>query len=319
MKSFIIQPDQNTDADLPSFSLKVDNTQTTAIYSDMDLQITLAELIQKNPEAVLFDYTEGIYERLTIMENLKFFHKWFGCTLALSEILVMFQLQNDADQKLENCSTSVRRRVYFAKHYMSNAVLNVFQEPIQGVDVLTINTFISMLKQLMDEQRPTLVLVSTMEHALLLGDTAYRLEVSSLHKIETEADQESPNENEQTEKPTSLTVEKLFKVPAKVEDKVILFDPTEIDYIESQQGKSYIVINDDAFALDSTLTEIEKRLEFYGFYRCHRSYIVNLQKVREIITWSKNTYSLKINNKVQATIPLSRSKIQAIHDIFNLK
>lgn len=319
MKTFTIQPDQNASTVLPAFSLDVDSTKTTAIYSDMDLQIALAKLIKAKTQAVLFNYTEGIYERLTIQDNLKFYHKWFGCKLALSEILVMFQLQNHSKQKLEDCNASIRRRVYFAKHYMTDAALNVFQEPIQGVDVLTINTFISMLKRMMEEQRPTLVLVSTMEHALLLGDVAYRLQDSSLLEIETEAEQESKEETEQMEKQPNLTVEKLFKIPAKVEDKVILFDPTEIDYIESQQGKSFIVINDETFALDSTLTEIEKKLEFYGFYRCHRSYIVNLQKVREIITWSKNTYSLKINNNVQATIPLSRSKIQAIHDIFNLK
>lgn len=315
MKTYTIQQDLNPNTLLPPFTLDVSSSQTTAIYSDVDLQNALAHLVRQKPEAALFDYTDGLYERLTIRQSLKFYHKWFGCKRSLHEILVMFQLQDDTDRKLRDCDTSLTRRVYFAKHYMQNAVLNVFQEPVQGVDVLTTNTFISMLKQMVQEERPTLVLVSSMEHALLLGDTAYNLQDSNLHEIETETSEE----NNQLEKPTSLTVEKLFKVPAKVKDKVILFDPTEIDYIESQDGKSHIVINDDSFALDSTLTEIEKQLEFYGFYRCHRSYIVNLQKVREIITWSKNTYSLKINNNVQATIPLSRTKVQAIHEIFNLK
>jgi ABC-2 type transport system ATP-binding protein len=71
--------------------------------------------------------------------------------------------------------------------------------------------------------------------------------------------------------------------------------------------------------MDSTLAEMEKKLEIYGFYRCHRSYIVNLQKVREIITWSKNAYSLRIDNKDKATIPLSRTKIQDIQEKFNLE
>src|SRR5699024_10184018 len=122
-----------------------------------------------------------------------------------------------------------------------------------------------------------------------------------------------------TAQATKPSVANLYKIPAKVDDKVILFDPTEVDFIESQEGKAHIIINNESFALDSTLVEIEKKLEVYGFFRCHRSYIVNLQKVREIITWSKNTYSLKIDNHVESTIPLSRTKIQEIQGIFNLK
>src|SRR5699024_5611307 len=166
-----------------------------------------------------------------------------------------------------------------------------------------------------EDSIPALVLVSNMEHALLLGDAAYKLQEKGLQPIEVDDDEEAP-EAESTGSPMTTN---LFKIPAKVDDKMILFDPPEIDYIESQDGKAMIVINGESYAMDSTLAEIEKKLEIYGFYRCHRSYIVNLQKVREIITWSKNTYSLRIDNKIQSTIPLSRTKIQDIQENFSLK
>ncbi|MEW9675397.1 LytTR family transcriptional regulator DNA-binding domain-containing protein [Lentibacillus sp. L22] len=275
--------DQETTANhkLPKFSINIDSSQATAIYSDIDLQAELVKVLRENHDVKLFDYQEGLYERLTVQGNIKFFHQWFNCQTPLAEILVMFQLTNCAKTALRKCSTSEIRRVFYAKHYMAGANLNVFREPIHGVDVLTINTFIKMLKQMAQESKQVLLLVSNMEHALLLGDIAYRLQDQGLHELETET-QEEQKAAEET--PISLTVEKMFKVPAKVDDKVILFDPTEIDYIESQDGKSSIVINNESFALDSTLTEIEQKLELYGFYRCHRSYIVNLQKVREIIT-----------------------------------
>lgn len=303
--------------EMPAFTLDINESQVTAIYSDVDLQVTLAQALMKMPEATLFNYQEGLYDRISVQANIKFYHQWFGCSVPLPEVLVMFSLQNCAKEPLQKCSASQIRRVYYAKHYMTGGSLNVFQEPVNGVDVLTIHTFIEMSKQLAAEKRSCLVLVSSMEHALLLGEAIYHLQDQGLRQLET--DNQTQNREETPAKPTSLTVEKLFKIPAKVDDKVILFDPTEIDYIESQEGKAFIVINNESFALDLTLAEIEKKLELYGFYRCHRSYIVNLQKVREIITWSKNTYSLKINNKVQATIPLSRTKLQAIHEIFNLK
>ncbi len=314
MKTLHIDQEKKAGA-LPTFSLTVCDEKVAVIYSDIDLQAELVNELREIPSIALFDYKEGLYERLTVQENIKFYHKWYCCEVPLPEVLVMFQLQHCAKQPLKKCTASELRRVYYAKHYMMNMEFYVFQEPIYGVDIFTINTFINALKRMGGAHKPVVILVSTMEHALLLGDEIYRLQNHGLFPIETEEQDVEANEKE----PTVLSLDKLFKIPAKVEDKVILFDPMEIDYIESQDGKAMIVMNHETFTLDSTLSEIEKKLELYGFYRCHRSYIVNLQKVREIITWSKNTYSLRIDNKIQSTIPLSRAKIQAIQEIFNLK
>lgn len=315
MSDFKIDSDAVQSEILPAFSVTIGDSHTTAITSDADMQVELVSVLQ-NSGITVFDRQDGLYERLTIEENVAFFHKWFACQTPLTEILVLFNLHKCAKIVLKKCSPSEITRVYYAKHYMTYAVPFIFQDPIHGVDILTINTFITMLKKLIDHQTPVLILVTNMEHALLLGDVAYRLREKGLHEIETETEEGGTSKVDTT---TSPSITNLFKIPAKVDDKVILFDPPEIDYIESQDGKSHIVINHESFAMDYTLAEMEQKLEVYGFFRCHRSYIVNLQKVREIITWSKNTYSLKIENKNQSTIPLSRTKIQGIQEIFNLK
>lgn len=302
---------------LPAFSVEIKKNHTTAIYSDVDLQVALIEYIRREKKIDVLDFEDGLYERLTVQDNVRFFQKWFQCSVPISELLVMFDLQECADKAVGKCSPSEIQRIYYAKYYISNVSWNVFYDPISSVNVQTINIFIQLIDRLLTEGRSVLILVNSAEHALLLTDMAYRLGADGLHKLETETDE--LNQESSTTSITSPVVEKLFKIPAKIDDKVILFDPTEIDYIESQSGKSYININEDSFALDLTLTEIEEKLELYGFYRCHRSYIVNLQKVREIITWSKNTYSLRINNKAKSTIPLSRTKLHVIQDIFKLK
>ncbi|WP_174614251.1 LytTR family transcriptional regulator DNA-binding domain-containing protein [Virgibacillus ihumii] len=301
---------------LPGISLTIEGTNPAVVHSDSEMQGQLISRLQQNRDVTIFDMGEGLYERLTVEQNVSFFHKWFGCSKPLPEILVMFELHRSASHPLKTCSVSELRRVYFAKQYMMSAALIVFREPIQGVNLLTINTFMNMLQELVGDRTPVLILVSNMEHAILLSNSPYSLRDHGLHKVQMETEEMDVVEDNSSASPS---VKKLFKVPAKIDDKVILFDPPEIDYIESQDGKSQIVINNESYTMDSTLAEIEKRLEFYGFYRCHRSYVVNLQKVREIITWSKNTYSLRINNKSQSTIPLSRTKVQEIQHIFNLK
>lgn len=315
MGNFIINDEILQSEELPSFSLTIDETHATVIYSDTDMQSKLVESLQNNGKITVIDQQEGLYERLTVEENIKFFHKWFACPTPLPEILVYFELHSCAKKILHKCSDSEIRRMFFAKYYMSGYEQMIFQEPIQSVDITTMNTFIKMLQKFKDNNIPVLILVSNMEHALLLGDIAYKLQENGIQKIEIDDPEEQVPKEESSNRKFTVN---LFKIPAKVDDKVILFDPPEIDYIESQNGKAMIVINDESYVLDSTLTEIEKKLEVYGFYRCHRSYIVNLQKVREIITWSKNTYSLRINNKTQSTIPLSRTKIQDIQEKFSL-
>ena len=66
--------------------------------------------------------------------------------------------------------------------------------------------------------------------------------------------------------------------------------------------------------METTLQNAEDELSGHGFYRCHRSYIVNLHKVKEIITWSKNAYSVIIDNNEESKIPLSRAKYNEIQE-----
>lgn len=283
---------------LPPFSLTIEGAYTATVYSDMDMQDELIKVLQNNGNYTIFDQQEGLYQRLTVEGNIAFFHKWFHCKTPLAEILVLFSLQNSAKKRLHTCSESEIRRVYYAKYFMSGVQPMIFCEPVHGADVRTMDAFIHMLQKLKENQVPVLILVSNMEHALLLGDIAYKLQKNGLQQIEL--DEGEPSVGEESNSSGTTMTTSFFKIPAKVDDKMILFDPLEIDYIESQDGKAMIVVNDESYALDSTLGDMEKKLAVYGFYRCHRSYIVNLQKVREIITWSKNTYSLRIDNQSQS-------------------
>lgn len=72
------------------------------------------------------------------------------------------------------------------------------------------------------------------------------------------------------------------KIPVKLEDKILVFDPQEIDYAESVRGKCRIVVRGSEFITSSTIQELEERLVRYGFFRCHRSYLVNMEKVKEL-------------------------------------
>ena len=65
-----------------------------------------------------------------------------------------------------------------------------------------------------------------------------------------------------------------------------------------------------------TLDELEQKLKNFGFYRCHRSYLVNIQKVTEIVRWTRSSYSLRLANYKEFMVPLSKAKIQELKDTY---
>jgi ABC-2 type transport system ATP-binding protein len=108
------------------------------------------------------------------------------------------------------------------------------------------------------------------------------------------------------------------KIPAKINDKIILFDPLEINFIESNEGVSQLHVRKEVFPCTLTLNELEEKLKAFGFFRCHRSYIVNLQRVREVITWTRNSFSLVLDDELKSSIPLSKGKFDELKYILGI-
>ncbi|WP_416148299.1 LytTR family transcriptional regulator DNA-binding domain-containing protein [Salipaludibacillus sp. HK11] len=294
-----------------SFCLEVKKSALLSLQTSGSNQEAILEAFSANRNIQIADFEDGFYDRLTIKENVHFYKKWFQSVKTTRELLDSFQLEACKDKKVGQCSKHEQRRLHYLKYGVMNKNAYIFKEPIHDMDRITIDVFMKMAEKLKSEGKALLILVSNMEDAILISDNSMKLTKNGISRIETEN-----NAIEATE-PVEPNVKKIFKLSAKVEDKVVLIDPLEINYLESHEGKVYATLNSETLALDLSLGELEKKLVPYGFYRCHRSYIVNLQKVKEIITWSKNTYSLKIDNQKESTIPLSRNKISEIQRIFD--
>ncbi|GAA0320253.1 hypothetical protein GCM10008931_09640 [Oceanobacillus oncorhynchi subsp. oncorhynchi] len=110
-----------------------------------------------------------------------------------------------------------------------------------------------------------------------------------------------------------------FKQSLSLLSGVSSIDPQEINYIESQDGQSYLYTRGEGFPTGLTLKELEQRLSHQGFFRCHRSYIVNLQKIREVITWTRNSYSLSLVDKKSSEVPLSKSKLNELKELLGVE
>ncbi|MFB6468800.1 LytTR family transcriptional regulator DNA-binding domain-containing protein [Cytobacillus sp. Hz8] len=328
----------------PMFNLEISEGQSVSIYSNTNVRNVLLNTflgkmsvtygdISVNGEKVdihnrayymqigISFLNEGIYERLSVKDNFKFYKGLYGSNYHIEEVLQLVQLGEKEHKKVKRLSYSEKKRVHLARIIFQSPALFIFEEPDQNVDIETKNIFIKILKELQQQGKSILVLTGNMESAITLTDQAYSLDENGLQILEVESEK-NPNDlavsQEKHVSKEQLTHSIRFeKIPTKSNNKIILFDPTEIDYIESSVGHVNIHIKGEEFLGLFTLNEFEERLVQFGFFRCHRSYIVNLQKVCEVITWTRNSYCLILDD--QTEIPLSKTKMAELKELVGMK
>ncbi len=67
-----------------------------------------------------------------------------------------------------------------------------------------------------------------------------------------------------------------------------------------------------------TLEELHAALESDSFWRPHRSYLVNIHHIKEVVPWFKSSFMIKMNDKKQSEIPVSRQQTKRLRELFNL-
>jgi DNA-binding LytR/AlgR family response regulator len=91
----------------------------------------------------------------------------------------------------------------------------------------------------------------------------------------------------------------------------------EIVYIVAEHDSIYVCTQDHRYPTRFTLGELEERLPDH-FLRTHRSFIANLRQVREIMPYFNGTYLLKMKDKAQSEVVVSRSNVRRVKEIFNI-
>lgn len=111
---------------------------------------------------------------------------------------------------------------------------------------------------------------------------------------------------------------RLNKITVMLGEKMIVLSIDEICYIEIIEKESLIYTQDFCYTSKLNLSKWEELLPKNRFYRTHRSYIVNLDKIREIEPWFNGTYILKIEN-IKSKIPVSRNNIKEFKELLSIK
>ena len=113
----------------------------------------------------------------------------------------------------------------------------------------------------------------------------------------------------------SLREEKRYteRVAVREPDRILVLDVEEIDWIEAWQGQVVVHVGQEEHVLARTLADLEAQLDPTLFFRAHRSVIVNLDRVKEIIPWFAGSHKLRLTTG--AEVDLSRSRGKALREI----
>jgi len=108
------------------------------------------------------------------------------------------------------------------------------------------------------------------------------------------------------------------QIPARKGEKIYLVNVDDINFISIQREYTYLHTDSDRFLTNHTLTELERMLDPLKFFRAHRGYLVNLQKVKAITRMGSSSYELTMNDPGQYKIPMSRRQSSELKKILNM-
>jgi two-component system LytT family response regulator/two-component system response regulator LytT len=109
------------------------------------------------------------------------------------------------------------------------------------------------------------------------------------------------------------------KLIVEAQSRLMLVDQAEICFAAIEEGVIRVVTQ--AFEGNSKCRALEELLELLDpslFWRAHRGFVVNINHIREVVPWFKSSYQLRMDDKRQTEIPVSRTQTRRLRELFNL-
>ena len=123
-----------------------------------------------------------------------------------------------------------------------------------------------------------------------------------------------------TSKPVAAApVKVLVNVHANSQQRLLLVDGEDVIFAAIDGGTISIVARElEGHSNYRTLEDLQEALSSDSFWKPHRSFLVNIHHIKEVIPWFKSTYMLKMADKKQTQIPVSRAQTKRLRELFKL-
>jgi two-component system LytT family response regulator/two-component system response regulator LytT len=109
------------------------------------------------------------------------------------------------------------------------------------------------------------------------------------------------------------------RLAIKVGERFLLVQADEIIYA-SLADESIAVVTGQHVGTSNyrTLDELQARLDPDVFWRVHRSHLVNINKIKEIVPWFSRNYILRMKDEKSTEIPVSRTQTRRLREYLKI-
>ena len=105
----------------------------------------------------------------------------------------------------------------------------------------------------------------------------------------------------------------------KAQQRMFLVDAADIVLASIEDGLITIATREmEGESNYRTIEELQGALDSDDFWRAHRSWLVNIKHIKEVVPWFKSSFVLKMNDKKQSEIPVSRAQTKRLRELFKL-
>lgn len=257
--------------------------------------------------------TDRGFDRETVRSYLKFFSRLAGQAVAPDDAMTHFGLTPAARTQVKALNPEQRSLLNFARMSLFEPEVVFCERPLADVMPAARVLVTAWMGQIVDAGGILITAGEPLREALLMPGTAFYEDENRFYEAQTADDDEDEAENYAGDEV------RVFKVPAKSDGATLLFDPREVDFVESVNRANFASVRGELYPVSMTLDELEIELERFGFFRCHRSYIVNVQKVIKVERFTRNSFNLTLADAAATQIPLAKGRADAMRERYGWK
>ena len=109
------------------------------------------------------------------------------------------------------------------------------------------------------------------------------------------------------------------KLLVRAQSRHFIVDANDLIYATIDNGLiSLVTTNLEGQSTYRTIEDLQANLDRDLFWRVHRSYLVNINRIKEVVPWFKSSYQLRMDDKKHTEIPVSRVQTRRLRELFKL-
>jgi two-component system LytT family response regulator/two-component system response regulator LytT len=109
------------------------------------------------------------------------------------------------------------------------------------------------------------------------------------------------------------------KLLVRANNRNFIVDANDVIYATIDDGLITLVTTTlEGLSNYRTVEDLQANLDRDMFWRVHRSYLVNINRIKEVVPWFKSSYQLRMDDRKHTEIPVSRVQTRRLRELFKL-